>query len=62
MTKQKPKRNKLSQRRLQRKKQHQLYMEEQRYKAWMLQEMIDEDLRNLYSNTQKIKVKNGKGL
>ncbi len=53
MGKQKPKRNKLSQRRLHRKKQYQLYMEQQRHKAWMLHEMIDEDLRNLKSDVIK---------
>ena len=53
MGKQKPKRNKLSQRRLHRKKQYQLYMEQQRQKAWMLHEIIDEDLRNLHFNPIK---------
>jgi len=51
--KHKPKRNKLSKRRLQRKKQYQLYMEQQRQKAWMLHEIIDEDLRNLHFNPIK---------
>ena len=49
----KPKRSKLSKRRLERKKQYQLYMEQQRHKAWMLHEMIDEDLRNLHLNKNK---------
>ena len=49
----KPKRNKLSQRRLDRKKKYKLDMQQQRYKAWMLHEMIDEDLRNLHLNPIK---------
>ena len=51
--KQKPKRNKLSQRRLKYKKEQKEWMQQQRYKAWMLHEMIDEDLRNLKPNTIK---------
>ena len=53
MGKQKPKRNKLSQRRLKYKKEQKEWMQQQRYKAWMLHEMIDEDLRNLKLNTRK---------
>ena len=51
--KQKPKPNKLSQRRLKYKKEQKEWMQQQRYKAWMLHEMIDEDLRNLKPNTIK---------
>jgi len=51
--KQKPKRNKLSQRRLKYKKEQKEWMQQQRYKAWMLHEMIDEDLRNLNLNMIK---------
>ena len=51
----KPKRNKLSKRRLERKKQYQLYMEQQRHKAWMLHEMIDEDLKLIGTNVGKEK-------
>ena len=51
----KPKRSKLSKRRLERKKQYQLYMEQQRHKAWMLHEMIDEDLRLIGTNVGKEK-------
>ena len=53
MGKQKPKRNKLSQRRLKYKKEQKEWMQQQRYKAWMLHEMIDEDLRNLHFNSIK---------
>ena len=52
-SKQKPKRIKLSQRRLKYKKEQKEWMQQQRYKAWMLHEMIDEDLRNLKPNTIK---------
>ena len=48
--KQKPKRNKLSQRRLKYKKEQKEWMQQQRYKAWMLHEMIDQDLNNLRFN------------
>ena len=51
----KPKRSKLSKRRLERKKQYQLYMEQQRHKAWMLHEMIDEDLKLIGTNVGKEK-------
>ena len=46
----KPKRNKLSQRRSDYRRQHKSWMEQQRYKAWMLHEMIDQDLNNLRFN------------
>ena len=39
----KPKRNKLSQRRLDKKRKQIEGMQHQRYKAWMLNEMIDKD-------------------
>lgn len=49
-----PKRNKLSQRRSNYKRKRKEWelkqMQEQRKQAWMVHEMIDEDLRNLYLN------------
>ena len=48
-----PKRNKLSKRRLEYKRKQKEWMRQQRYKAWMLHEMIDEDLRNLNLNMIK---------
>ena len=55
----KPKRNKLSQRRLDKKRKQIEGMQHQRYKAWMLHEMIDKDLLNLRSNpiTERVKDK-----
>ena len=46
----KPKRNKLSQRRLEHKRKQKEFMEQQRQKAWMIHQMIDEDLMNLHLN------------
>ena len=42
-----PKRNKLSQRRLEYKRKQKAWMVQQRQKAWMVHQMIDEDLKNL---------------
>ena len=41
-----PKRNKLSQRRLEYKRKQKAWMVQQRQKAWMVHQMIDEDLKN----------------
>jgi len=49
----KPKRNKLSQRRLEYKRKQKEWMQQQRQKAWMVHQMIDEDLRNLHFNPIK---------
>ena len=46
----KPKRNKLSQRRLKYKREQKEWMRQQRHKAWMAHQMIDDDLRNLHLN------------
>lgn len=55
----KRKRNKLSQRRSNRKKEEKQRLLEQRRKAWMLHQIIDEDLRNLQFNiTNKKEVNN----
>ena len=52
-TKNKGRRNKLSQRRVQRRKERAVWLESQRRRAWMTHQMIDEDLRELRFNPIK---------
>lgn len=58
-TKNKGRRNKLSSRRIERRKERAIWLEDMRRKAWMAHQMIDEDLRNLQYNPAKEKT-NGK--
>ena len=51
----KPKRNKLSKRRLEYKHKKKEWLEQQRYKAWLVHEMIDEDLKLIGTNVGKEK-------
>jgi hypothetical protein len=59
-TKNKGRRNKLSQRRVQRIKERAIWLETQRRRAWMTHQMIDEDLRDLHLNPIKKENNDGK--